>query len=586
MLSRFIFPFVLLISFSPLHSQVSLSRYGQLISSPFWLKINHLDGWAIHYTIDGSEPSEQSPVFPDSLYISSNLNPSELYSIPTSDSWRLALEMPSPDVVIRWVAIHPSYTLRPSGTENYLFKREHQWPILSINGNRENFFSLDSGIYVVGNNEVANFFRKGKRWERKMKVELRTSENEVLFHQTLGIRIHGRSSRTNPQKSLRLYAREEYGANEIDYPLFGASAPDQFEHLIVRAPEKIFSSAVIIDEVSQRMAVGLDINPQHSLPVEVRLNGEYWGIATLRERQDAEYIKDYFGYEEDEIDLVEWDRQAELEAGTIAHFSKWSSWLKSGSKNAESDVLALNEYIDVDHFIEYFCYQSIIANEDWPNNNLRLWRPLDGQWRFMYYDGDGSLQRHDRDPIQWVLEDARDDNPVSLIIQAFKDNPYFMQRLYFRMNLMLSGHMNTNKWTATFDEVADEFEPLIFDQINRWYNPESLASWYQAVEEARSFIGYRNLYLSQWLNDRLEIQLQLYPNPSNVISYVESDTEFGLSPVSLQLYNLQGQQVQTPYHILGPTQLSVETSSLPDGIYVLRTQIGVLSYHSRLIVTH
>jgi len=103
------------------------------------------------------------------------------------------------------------------------------------------------------------------------------------------MRIHGGFTRCFARKSLRLYARSEYGASRIDYPVFGPDipeAPSSFKRLILRNGGNECYRTVIRDAFIHELVRNTDMAVLPHRPAIVFINGEYWGIHSLMERFD------------------------------------------------------------------------------------------------------------------------------------------------------------------------------------------------------------------------------------------------------------------------------------------------------------
>ncbi|MCA1803709.1 MAG: lamin tail domain-containing protein, partial [Rhodothermaceae bacterium] len=197
----------------------------------FELELTHSDrDVIIYYTLDGSEPDEQSSVYNGPIPIfDRSPEPYRLSGIPTNnlsdDSrvWKEPLENIKKATVLRVKAgkpgSHPALHTRtffvfPGGNLTFSL------PVFSIATDSVNFFSNESGIYVPGTQSELNYDQRGIEWEREASLEFFETDGSAGFAQNAGLRIHGGWSRGVPQKSLRVYARNEYGSNSIDYALF------------------------------------------------------------------------------------------------------------------------------------------------------------------------------------------------------------------------------------------------------------------------------------------------------------------------------------------------------------------------------
>ena len=59
--------------------------------------------------------------------------------------------------------------------------------------------------------------QSGSAWERPGTLEFFEADGTCAFNETIGVRLHGNTTRTRPRKALRLYAR---GSGSFAYQLF------------------------------------------------------------------------------------------------------------------------------------------------------------------------------------------------------------------------------------------------------------------------------------------------------------------------------------------------------------------------------
>ncbi len=138
---------------------------------------------------------------------------------------------------------------------------------------------------------TGNYFERGEDWERPVHVEYYDQEGQLTFSQDAGIRTHGGKTRQRAQKSLRLYARKKYGTSYFKGQLLPQKQQDRYKRFLLRTPmASWFGQIVIKDAMAHDIVRDLDLDYQDFQPVIVYLNGEYWGIHTLRDRLDEYYI--------------------------------------------------------------------------------------------------------------------------------------------------------------------------------------------------------------------------------------------------------------------------------------------------------
>ena len=144
----------------------------------------------------------------------------------------------------------------------------------------------------------------------------------------------------------------------------------------------------------QSIVKGLNVDYQAYQPVAYFLNGEYKGLMGLRERTDEDYIESNYGYEEDEIEYLRVMKDVGkyvAQIGTDEAYYNMEQY--AASNNADADFYdKLSQMMDIDEYIDYQIIQQFIANTDWVNNNIKVWRKKDGgKFRWILFDTDFGL---------------------------------------------------------------------------------------------------------------------------------------------------------------------------------------------------
>lgn len=100
----------------------------------------------------------------------------------------------------------------------------------------------------------------------------------------------------------------------------------------------------------------LDLETQAYTPMVMYLNGEYWGIYSLRQKMDEDFLALKYHCKKKQVTLVEAD---ECKNGKKKEFKKLNttiSDLKDLEKEGDQIYEVLSKEIDMDNFIHYiFC---------------------------------------------------------------------------------------------------------------------------------------------------------------------------------------------------------------------------------------
>ncbi|TVR84891.1 MAG: hypothetical protein EA412_00065, partial [Chitinophagaceae bacterium] len=253
-------------------------------SDSFQLDISHQNpDVTIKYTLDGSNPDNNGIVYSNSISIyDRSSEPNNISLIPTntwspghSRGWNPPEGLISKGNVIKARAYHPekieasakgTFFVFPDSSDAYTF------PVISIITDSLNLFETDSGIYIPGPNSVPNqtgtnnYAGRGIEWERKAHFEYFENSGDLKLSQGVGIRIHGGYSRNFPQKSLRVYARNLYGENSLDYPFFDEIPDDSFRRIILRNSGNDWNMTMFRDAVAQSLVSHFNMDVQATQP--------------------------------------------------------------------------------------------------------------------------------------------------------------------------------------------------------------------------------------------------------------------------------------------------------------------------------
>ncbi|MCR5202285.1 MAG: CotH kinase family protein, partial [Lachnospiraceae bacterium] len=375
--------------------------------------------------------------------------------------------------------------------------------IMSISVNYEDLFDYETGIYVKGKvfeeafaevskpkrrkNIVdetrklpANYNQKGKEWEREAHIDYIESDGtntSVKLQQDCGIRIQGNYSRSDLQKSFRLYARSEYGGKNFKYPFFGDDAKDsegntlaKFKKLVLRNGGNDAFITKYRDSYWQNLLKDMKNDTLASRVCVVYIDGEYWGVYVLQEDYGDDYMEDHHGVTKDNVVSYKGDAEKypvigyEMDDGTLPEgIDDYTYFMKDVNHFfythtkcvSQEDYDALAALFDPESVMEYFAVQAWVNNKwDWPGKNWYMWMTTegakeenvytDGRWRHVYCDLDfggwsGAGEAYNNTISNSGLLDV---NKTNQVVRAFA---YFMTNDNFRA-----------QYKALLDSLDDE----------------------------------------------------------------------------------------------------------------------------------
>ncbi|MCB2219473.1 MAG: CotH kinase family protein [Bacteroidetes bacterium] len=480
-------------------------------------------------------------------------------------------------------------------------------PVLSIITDSISLFDWDTGIYIPGKYHIpgilksGNYWKRGDAWERSATIEYFKQDGELQFEKKLGIRIYGNITRTAPNKSLQLIAREEYdGEDEMNFPFFEAYSLADYHKVILRSSFAGHRQTIVRDEIMQEIALNLDVYHQEWQPVIVYLNGEYWGVQFLREKQDDNYLEQHFDIDHDSVDIV--SAYGIVENGDLAEHENLIDFVENHDLSLDVNYQIIQEMIDIPAYIDYYITEIFVANRDWPGNNYTKWREKGegNKWRWFLYDLDnGGVLLYLNNMGRATGEVLDEINPEwsTKMFKKITENETFKQQFLTRFEELLNTEFCPSKTKAIVNKWEEIIKYEAENTILRWNLLDSFDEWQERMEELRFFFDARpgivKAHLEDYFGiDSLEInceelnyneeesfKIRIYPNPS-------SNTLFVIHPVEqvekMELYTLSGQCILKKQTAKLPPY-TLDISNLQKGLYILKVSTRLETYQLKVV---
>ena len=465
----------------------------------------------IRYTTDGSTPTITSILYTEPLSLASRIGePNTIADISTGWDWEMPGEVFKGHVIsakcfkegfLPSETRANSYFIAPDIEERY-----ETVSIFSVITHPANFFDFDQGIYILGVNEdvcqmdaCGNYGQRGPEWERPVHVEFwESSQEELAFSEDLGIRIHGGATRNNPQKALRFYAREEYGVSKLEYPLFGAEGPASFKRFMLRAGGNDWRT-MIKDAYHQQFFSGTGIETQLYKPCVLFLNGEFWGYNGIRENYNKHYFNSYYDVDKDSLDFISEGPSDIVEGGVVADEGDLESFdaLVEYIENNDVSQTVHYEYVSSEvnqlSLATIYISEMFVGNQDWPGNNVKLWRPKDNsrKWEWCLVDTDiAGAENTDYEDFSLDIPEG-EGSYTEPIILAMLTNSDFLDFYINRWADLLNTRLLPENTGPKLDVIKDNMSPVVNEQHERWFSPEPEEVWLNDMNDQKEWMEAR-----------------------------------------------------------------------------------------------
>jgi hypothetical protein len=551
---------------------------------------NHVPGNTIMYTTDGDDPDEGSDVYSQAITLKDR----------TSEKNRLANkvdagEKPGDDIykanILRAVVysdgcpasneINNTYFISVGSAGNH-----YQVPLVSLITDKDNLFDKKTGIYTTG--VFRNFDQHGSKWERPVHIEMFDSTGVQILDQDAGVRIHGRGSRRAPQKSLRLYARDKYGAGGFDYPFFSQKPSlNHFRVLLLRNVNGDLGP-LFKEELCNSLVSGMDVDYQACETVILFINGEYWGIYNLMERENREYIEDNYKITVPEVDVISYDRKLVVEDGTMDAYNNFIDYLQQAHPESEDFYEEVNKKIDLREVMDYYSAKLYLADIDWPQSNVELWRIKadTARWRYFLFDSDAAMDWLSYDQVADYNNDIdryqQFDEFSTIILRTLLKNERFRREFTGRFYGYLNTTFSASRVLGEINRFEKKYGPLVEEHVYRWHYPDDYKTWEQSVSSLRQFAVQRPLIMTRQLQNNFGTPFRIFPNPCRGDFYIDfyGETE----SASLKVYAADGKLVRQWQNLTLQKNISFVHTGLPNGIYILQLSADGMTWYNKIII--
>ncbi len=553
----------------------AFSKESGFYADGFSLTLSAKSGCTIYYTTDGSDPTPQSTAYTGAITVYDKSDEANVYSEKTgiADSYTPPSDPIDKAMIVRAIAVDADGNVSKIATNSYFIgytasDYASNMRVISLVTDPYNLFDYEYGIYVQGKVrddwrnssdynprlesyfQPANYTQSGREWEREAYMTVFES-GTAAYSTALGIRIHGGATRSLAQKSLNLYARSDYGDTKFDYDFFGGMLTSEatgepitsFDSLTLRNGGND-QDLKLRDRLNQELMQGRSCAVAAQTECVVFLDGEFWGLYNLMEKQSEDNLSDHYGVKAKDVCRIKTD---ELSDGTEAGWADYEA-LKAWA--TETDYTKAGVYetfvsmVEPQSFADYMAAQIIVANQDFGTNNYALWKTetvradnpyADGRWRFIFFDtefGQGLYGTSDANSS--ILSSLKKlDCWIGKLFYGLLENvPEFRQLFVTTYFDLCNENFKASAATARVTEMGAAYTAAGVASLDRFNATSNTGwggwgGWGQAADHAADYANAIASLRTYW-NSRAEIA------KTQLISYLGNKVNSATSTVTLK----------------------------------------------------
>ncbi len=404
----------------------------------------------IYYTLDGSDPTP-------------------LKSLYTGTPIQIDFSRP-----LRAKAFAEGYLNGTIATATYMInERIPDLPVFFLTTDSVNLYNDTIGIYCVGTNgiyvpgssDIANFARD---WARPAHLEFLDKNKSNYLDQAIGIAISGNATRRFDQKSLKINSGKKYGKSRFDYPLFSEREGCRIKSFLLRNGGQNNGPGFIKDGLLESMTDVIKEDHQAYETSVVYINGKYWGMLNIRERNNKDYIYSNYGYSDTDIDIIENVWAEKLECGDMNAYNSMKDLISNGDLANNAVYEQIKQIIDVESYIYYMATEIFLLNIDWPTNNQKLFRNRNnGKFRWILQDLDKSFNNNNGNKLKELIDSKSTAFPVKMITYLVK-NQLFKEQ-YINSQCLVAGSVyNPSRAKLKVDSIQSKLDSEWQYHAERW----------------------------------------------------------------------------------------------------------------------
>lgn len=407
---------------------------------------------AIYYTLDGSTPDEQSLLY-DGTPIEVKQN-----------------------TVLRTRALQNGKLWSDTQTFHYLFDAEkYELPLLCISAEPDAIMG-PKGIYTDFENK-----------NLEAAVNLTLIENgQEQFNVDCGLKIHGQGSRQLKKKSFQVRFRAEYGCGKLEYPLFEDSTVTTFDALVLRCGSEDSNRAFFRDEFLTSLTAETmpEVLYQAHRPVNLFIDGEYFGVYYIRERVTDEFAASHLGGTAEDIDMVKgWSGQ---EQGSRDDFMDLLRYCRNHNMTKQENYDYVASRISLESFMDYYIARAYSGDRDYPNIRHVRSRGGDGLWRLVNFDLDWGFGTQPGGFTQMIGKVSDGSSLNTVIINALLKNEGFRDQMLTRLNWHLRNTYDPERVLSHLEKMVDEVQHDLVYNYEIWNG--TYDGWLEHVQFLRDFV--------------------------------------------------------------------------------------------------
>ncbi|WP_026506641.1 CotH kinase family protein [Butyrivibrio sp. MC2013] len=474
-----------------------------------------------YYTLDGTEPTTESSLYTDAITITDRSGDDNIYANEKEITMYAGYNPPADDIdkatVLKAMSVFEDGTRSDTVSETYFInygkRSEYQGiPIIAINTDPADLFDYRTGIYVLGeeygnaliNGEVssrsANFYNGDSCDAEITYIE---KDRSVSFIEKTKLSIGIDDGIYQGQKSLQLDSIDLGGRATSGISRFLAKNEDGYSLLLSNGGKDYLTKSR--NRVISSLASNTSITVAESQLCAVFLDGEYWGVYTMNNTIDSDYISQT--YKVSDSYIVNNGKANSEDAQE--EYRKLVDYIAHNYISKDEEYKKLCDMVDIDNFIEYYALKLYIGDANsFTEGNASMWRSAskdkdskygDGKWRMIL--GDSNASSGASDDTDWKINTfASKLVSCNDMFASLMCNDTFRDKFVKRFKEMEDDFFSSDSTGEIIDSFLSQ-APIMRGFYSRFVNNNNDKYYDFVMTDIYEFFENRQTYIDDYLAD-------------------------------------------------------------------------------------
>lgn len=481
-------------------------------------------GAKIYYTLDGSVPTRDSILYDGPVVLGdASLRDNNLSARDDLSVQNYAI--PDQKVDKAWcIKAKAFYSDTDEGSEeviaNYIIKPEDEMKsflvtdILFITMNPEDLVDYEKGMMVRGayfdgylreegleaddvigqtNDALIKANYSGKlsdKFEKDAYIEYVRGE-EILYKDTVKIKNRGVSSSNGPKKTYNLNFDETVSKDLFDRRIF--SCGGQMDKVVLRRED-----CILKDSLYETLYKGSDmVIADGGNPIQVFINGEYWGLYSFEEKMDENWFGVHLGVPGEKVTVI---KNGSVSFGNYAaedEFYDLIDFCEENDLSQSENYEYFCDRVDIDSFLLYYASMFYLDACDFLETyNTMQWRVEGEKWHWALYDLDNSANDSTQDTLNEELKWDKDNAICTHVMFDAVMHNEKAQKLYVEKIEECKDILASEKVDGVLENNRDLLIKAGNLDNNRWGFD---TDWNEKIDDTEEFFKKRPLYVDEFV---------------------------------------------------------------------------------------